>query len=242
MIKILWYTYFAFFVLFQTIIMKTKIFFTMKKSPELAEEYIFNKAKKACVFILKKTKTKTNVIGSENIPDGPCLFVSNHQAIFDGFLIYANINKPAGFIVKKEARKIPVLRNWFDHIHSVFIDRSNIREGVKAINQGIENLKNGYSMIIFPEGTRSLKSEMIDFKKGSMKLALKAKVPIVPITVNGTYNVLEVGNNVTGNSTTMVVHKPIYTDTLSTDEKKNLSTYVHNIIEASLEEIVHSSN
>ncbi len=241
MIKNLWYTYFAFFVLIQTIIMKTKIFFTLKKSPKLAEEYIFDKAKNACAFILKKTKTKTNVIGLENIPDGPCVFISNHQAIFDGFLIYANINKQAGFIVKKEARSIPVLRNWFDNIHSVFIDRSNIREGVKAINQGIDNLKNGYSMIIFPEGTRSLKSEMGPFKRGSMKLALKANVPIVPITVDGTYNVLEVGNNVTGNSTTMVVHKPIYTDNLNTEEKKNLSDKVHNIIETSLNEIVHSS-
>lgn len=237
MIKLLWYTYFAFYLIFNTTIAKIKIFILQKKSHMAAEDYVFNKAKNMAQFILKISKTSSRVSGLENIPEGPCVFVSNHQAIFDGFILYANLGKKSGFIAKKEIKKIPLINYWLTIMQSVFIDRHNIREGVKAINAGIDNLKNGYSMIIFPEGTRSLKSEMVDFKKGSMKLAIKANVPVVPITVDGTYKVLEVGNKVRGNSISMVVHKPIYIDKLSKEEKKNLSITTHDIIETSLKEI-----
>ncbi|SHH15045.1 lysophospholipid acyltransferase family protein [Clostridium grantii] len=238
MIKLLWYTYFAFFVLFHTCIAKIKSFFISKKSIEAADDYLFQKAQHMCNFLLKKSKTTTHVSGLENIPEGPVVFVSNHQAMFDGFLIIGNVGKHTGFIAKKEILKIPVLPFWFKAIKTVFIDRSNIREGMKAINEGVERLKSGYSMLIFPEGTRSLKSEMIDFKKGSIKLALKANVPIVPITVDGTYRVLEVGKQVTGHSIAMIVHKPIYIDQLSIEEKKNLTETLHHTIETSLTKLV----
>jgi 1-acyl-sn-glycerol-3-phosphate acyltransferase len=191
-----------------------------------------------CKFILKKSKTTTHISGLENIPDGPVVFVSNHQAMFDGFLIIGNLGKHTGFIAKKEILKIPVLPFWFKAIKTVFIDRSNIREGMKAINEGVERLKSGYSMLIFPEGTRSLKSEMIDFKKGSIKLALKANVPIVPITVDGTYRILEVGKQVTGHSIAMIVHKPVYLDGLSKEEKKDLTETLHKTIEDGLNQLV----
>ncbi|GAA0176715.1 lysophospholipid acyltransferase family protein [Clostridium sediminicola] len=238
MIKLLWYTYFAFFLLFNTVSAKIKMFVLQKKSNDAAEDYVFNKAKNMAKSILKISKTSSTVSGLENIPDGPCVFVSNHQAIFDGFILYANLGKKSGFIAKKEIKKIPLVRYWLTIMQSVFIDRHNIREGVKAINSGIENLKKGYSMIIFPEGTRSLKSQMADFKKGSMKLAIKANVPIVPITVDGGYKVLEVGNKVRGNAISMIVHKPIYTDKLSKEEKKNLSATTQEIIENGLKELV----
>ena len=92
-------------------------------------------------------------------------------------------------------------------------------------------------MMIFPEGTRSLKSKMNSFKKGSMKLATKSRVPIVPITIDGSYNVLEVGRKVMGNKINMVIHKPIYVNSLSKEEEQNLSEYVQNIIEDELNNI-----
>ena len=123
-------------------------------------------------------------------------------------------------------------------LHTVFIDRENIRESVKAINTGVENVKSGYSMIIFPEGTRSLGEKMREFKKGSMKLAFNAGVPVVPVTIEGTYKVLETGNQVTGNKLYMVIHKPIDVTKLSKEEKSNLAETVHDIIETELNKIL----
>ncbi|MFD3157004.1 lysophospholipid acyltransferase family protein [Haloimpatiens sp. FM7330] len=220
MIKLLWYTYFGIYMMVFSITGKTKMFFLKGKSQEVIDEYVYKKVKSLSDHILKKSKTKTIVKGLENIPDEPCVFISNHQAIFDGFLLYSNLNRLTGFIAKKEIIKIPLVSTWLRAVHSVFIDRKNVREGLKSINEGVENLKKGYSMIIFPEGTRSLKSEMGEFKKGSMKLAIKANVPIVPITVDGTYKVLEVGNKVRGNTVKMTVHKPIYIEKLSKEERE----------------------
>lgn len=234
MIKLFWYTYFAIYLLLNSITGGIKLFFLRKKSSELADKYIYEKVKKMSDHVLKKSKTKTDVRGVENIPNQPCVFISNHQAMFDGFLLISNINRLTGFIAKKEIKKIPLIRSWLSAMHTIYIDRKNIREGIKSINEGVENLKKGYSMIIFPEGTRSLKSEMAEFKRGSMKLALKANVPIVPITIDGTYKVLEVGNKVRGHNVKMIIHKPIYLETLSELEKRNLSKIIHDIIENSL--------
>ncbi|WP_035291009.1 lysophospholipid acyltransferase family protein [Clostridium sp. KNHs214] len=234
MIKLLWYTYFVIYLLFISIIAKLKLFVLVRKSQDLADEYAYSMIRKASKHILKMSKTETQVMGLENIPPETCVFMCNHQAIFDGFLLMANINRITGFIAKKEITKLPLIRSWLRSIHSVFIDRSNPREGLKALNEGVENLKKGYSLIIFPEGTRSLKSQMGDFKKGSMKLPIKADVPIVPITIDGTYNVLEVGNKVRGNKVKMTVHKPIYLGNLSPEDKKNLAQNIHDIIEKAL--------
>lgn len=234
MIKLFWYIYFAIYLLLNTIVGRIKLYFLKRKSMELADKYTYEKLKKISDHVLKRSKTTTLVKGQENIPEGPCLFVSNHQAIFDGFLLISYLNKPTGYIAKKEIKSYPLVGRWLSELHTVYIDRKNIREGMKAINEGAENLKKGYSMLIFPEGTRSLSSKMGEFKKGSMKLALKANVPVVPITLDGTYKVLEVGNKVCGHTLKMTIHKPIYLDSLSESDKKNLAEILHDIIEEGL--------
>jgi len=105
---------------------------------------------------------------------------------------------------------------------------------MKAINEGVERIREGNSLIIFPEGTRSLSSEMGEFKKGSMKLATKAGAPIVPITVDGTYRVLETGNRMKGNLLKMTVHKPVIISELSDQDRKNLSELIYGIIKNAL--------
>lgn len=91
------------------------------------------------------------------------------------------IEKPKAFIAKIELLKLPLLRTWMIHLKCVFMDRSDIRQSLKVINQAADHLKEGYSMIIFPEGTRSKNETFGEFKPGSLKLALKAGVPIVPV-------------------------------------------------------------
>ena len=186
-------------------------------------------------FVLKIGGLNLTVIGKENIPCEPCLFVGNHQSNFDIPVILSNMNRLTGAIAKKEMEKIPVMSYWMRQIHSVFMDRENPREALKSISEGVENLKNGYSMIIFPEGTRSRSNNMGEFKKGSMRLAIKAGVPIVPITFYDTHKAME-GNNgkVKKANAKLIIDKPIYMDKMSKEEKAGISEMVQNIIQANL--------
>jgi 1-acyl-sn-glycerol-3-phosphate acyltransferase len=174
-------------------------FFKKSKLESLKKRGLKEESKKylkATIFkwtrmVIKKTEIDVEFIGKENIPEGSCLFVCNHQSHLDIPVIIENINEIVGFVAKKELEKFGILRYWMSEIHCVFIDRENPREGLKAILEGAKNLKNGYPMAIFPEGTRSKSDKIGEFKKGSMKMAIKAGVPIVPLTIDGTYKALE---------------------------------------------------
>lgn len=237
MIKLLYYAYFGVYMLVVTAIGAVSTFFLKRKSQEAADEYVYRTARMMVNHFMKISDSRAVVRGLENIPEGPCVFVSNHQAIFDVFLLVSNIDKQFGFIAKKEIKSYPFIGFWIKSIHSVFMDRSNIREGMKSINEGVERIRQGYSLVIFPEGTRSLKSEMAPFHKGSMKLAVKAGAPIVPITLDGTYKVLETGNQVRGHVMNLIIHKPIIVSELSEQDRRNLSDIVYSTIKSGLDEL-----
>ena len=186
-------------------------------------------------FIMRIAGLNLTVIGKENIPNEPCVFVGNHQSNLDIPVIFSIMERPTGAVAKKEMGKIPVMSYWMRQIHSVFMDRENPREALKSISEGVENLKNGYSMIIFPEGTRSKSNNMGEFKKGSMRLAIKAGVPIVPITFYDTHKGME-GNNgkVKKANAKLIIDKPIYMDKMSKEEKADISEIVKVIIQTNL--------
>ena len=185
---------------------------------------------------VKRSGANVTVHGLENIPDDRAvLFVSNHQSNFDIALFMSYINKPKGYISKAEMNKVPLIRTWMKYIHCVFMDRSNIKQSAKAIVQGVQNLRAGHSMVIFPEGTRSKGDKMLEFKAGSFKLATKAKVPIVPVTISGTYKLMEANNNmIKPANVELYIHPMIETANLTKDEEKELHTKVQKIIESKL--------
>lgn len=194
---------------------------------EKAEKFLHSTVFYWAKQVLKKAGVKVKARGVENVPDGACCFVANHQGNFDILAILAAIDKPMGFIAKKEMAKIPLISRWMRNIRCVFIDRKNVRESLKAINEGTNNLKNGYSMVIFPEGTRSKSHNIGEFKKGSLKMATKAKVPIVPITIDGSYKIFEEHNGwLRKGEIKLTIEKPIYLEKLSQEEQKNLSEIV----------------
>lgn len=205
------------------------------KTREEVDAYVFKVATDWSDFILRVAGLKLTVVGKENIPNEPCVFVGNHQSNFDTPVILSNMNRLTGAVAKKEMKKIPIMSYWMTQIHCVFMDRENPREALKAIAEGIENLKNGYSMIIFPEGTRSRSNNMGEFKKGSMRLAIKAGVPIVPITFYDTYKAME-GNNgkIKKANAELIIDKPIYLEGMSKEEKAKISEVVQNIIQNNL--------
>jgi len=188
--------------------------------------------------MVKVTGSKVTVWGAENIPpDRAVLLVSNHQANFDIPLLLGYLEKPKGFIAKVELTKLPIISAWMKKIRCVFIDRKDIRKSLKAINEGIEILKNGHSMVIFPEGTRSRSSQMGEFKKGSLKMALKAEVPIIPVSINGSYKIMEQSSYlITPAEVKIIVGQPIYIEQLDEKEKNNLAELVRAKIAKNLEE------
>jgi 1-acyl-sn-glycerol-3-phosphate acyltransferase len=205
------------------------------KTTEEADAYLAKLVRDWSNFVLKVAGLNLTVIGKENIPDEPCVFVGNHQSNFDIPVILSNMNRLTGAIAKKDMEKIPIMSYWMRQIHSVFMDRENPREALKSISEGVENLKNGYSMIIFPEGTRSRSNDMGEFKKGSMRLATKAGVPIVPITIYDTHKAME-GNNgrVKKANAKLIIGKPIYLDAMSKEEKADIAEIVQGIIQDNL--------
>ena len=209
---------------------------TKHETREAAETYLANLVSNWSNFVLKIAGLNLTVVGKENIPDEPCVFVGNHQSNFDIPVILSNTNRLTGAIAKKDMKKIPIMSYWMTQIHCVFMDRENPREALKSIAEGVENLKNGYSMIIFPEGTRSRSNNMGEFKKGSMRLATKAGVPIVPITICDTYKAME-GNNgkVKKANAKLIIGKPIYLDDMSKEEKADIAEIVQDIIQKNLD-------
>lgn len=233
----LWKTYFIGYVA-NTCLKIPKIKRMKKKGfVEEAEKYINEKALEWGKNTINKAGIKVNVIGKENIPKGACLFIGNHQSLLDVPVMMGFLDKPMGFIAKKELMKVPGISTWMKQLHCIFMDRENIKESVKSINQGAEYLKDGYSMAIFPEGTRSQGKGLGEFKKGSLKLGTKAGVPIVPVTIDGTYRILEAnkGKMIPG-TVKITVDKPIIASELTKDEQNNLIVTIRNIIAKNLEE------
>lgn len=188
--------------------------------------------------ILKITGVKVTVIGEENVPDEPVLFIGNHRSFFDILLTYSRCKRLTGYVAKKEMEKIPLLSTWMKRLYCLFLDRENIKEGLKTILQAIEQVKNGISICIFPEGTRNKGDElsMLPFKGGSLKIAEKSGCPIIPISMNNTAEIFE--NHFPRIKKTHVIleyGKPIYPAELDKDTRKRLDKYCQDIIQNTIE-------
>lgn len=225
---VLYFCYSLLFVLYKDI-----LYVFGKK--EKAEEYIHRKAKGWSKNAIRMTGSKVVVTGRENIPEGPVLIVSNHQSNFDIMTLLWGIEKPLGFIAKKEMQKMPLLSYWMNAIGCVFIDRGNPREGLKAIAEGIEKLKSGHTLVVFPEGTRSKDGKLGEFKAGSFRLATKSGVPILPVALKGTGMVYEMNDHKISSSTIfMKILPPIRVAGMSKDELEQIPEMTRKAIEDAL--------
>lgn len=208
------------------------IFFESKGDIKNRDKYIYKVVSTWSRFVMNISGAKINVIGLENLPENQTiLFISNHQSNFDIPLLLSSINIPKGFIAKKELERWPFISPWMKYINCIFMDRDSLRKSAESIVEGINLLKSGYSMVIFPEGTRSKGKTIDEFKGGSFKLATKSKCLIVPLTINGTYKLLESNNNmIKGADIELVIHPPIDTTKLSKEELESLPETVQSII------------
>ena len=184
--------------------------------------------------ILKIAGVKTTVIGEENIPDEPVLFIGNHRSYFDILLTYTRCERLTGYVAKKSMEKVPLLSTWMRFLHCLFMDRENLKEALKTILEGVELIKSGISVCIFPEGTRSRNDsdlDMLPFHEGSFKLATKTDCPIIPISINNSSAIWEKQFPKIRRCHVIVEYgKPIIPSELSRDDKKHIGTYVQNVI------------
>ena len=187
--------------------------------------------------VLNHYKVKFNVTGLEKVPKEPVLFVSNHQSYADIPLFVAAIDRQIGFIAKAELSRIPIFGSWIRAVRSVFIERDDARASLKAIEQGTEYLNLGYTMGVFSEGTRSRGPKLQEFKKGSLRLAVKSGVKVVPVAINGSYRSYEEKGYPQPCDIDFAILDPIDTLNLSKHEASNLSEIVENIIREKLIEL-----
>lgn len=180
--------------------------------------------------MVKGIGCKVDVIGLENIPEQNVLYVSNHGGNIDIPLLLGYLPKLKGFVAKIELQKAPIISTWMTRLGCLFLDRSSIRQSMDMILQGIEMLKNGKTLVIFPEGTRSKGTQLGEFKKGSLQLAVKSGVPVVPVTIENSYKTFEEKKRIRATDIKITVHKSIYIDTLTPEQKKGLAEIVREVI------------
>lgn len=186
-------------------------------------------------LIMFMTGVKLTIIGEEHVPkDRAVLYVGNHRSYFDVVMTYARCPRLTGYVAKVEMLRYPLLRDWMKNLYCLFLDRDDIKAGLKTILKGIEYIKNGISICIFPEGTRNKNEDELDmlpFHEGSFKVAAKANCPIIPMAISGSADIWEAHfPKIKKTHVILEYGKPIYVDQLEKEEKKHLGAYTQNII------------
>ena len=186
-------------------------------------------------IVLGSTGSRVQIVGRENIPDDTafCL-MANHQSSLDIPLIIGFIPRVIGFIAKQELKLMPIINAWMQAMHCVFIDRKNARQSLKRLETALERIHRGDSLVIFPEGTRSKSAEMNPFKTGNIRMVIRAGVPILPVTIDGTYRILHESNRIHASHVRLVIHPLIQTSALSAEASEALPRQLQTMIASEL--------
>ncbi len=193
-------------------------------------------ARKAQVFprmwgklILFAGGVRVKVEGLENIAPGkPYIFAANHQSQFDIFTMQGCFDFDFRWLAKKELFQIPLFGRAMHLAGYISIDRSHGREALKSLKEAAERIASGTSVILFPEGTRSLDGKLHPFKTGGMVLAIKSGVPLVPVGISGTFHILPKGKLLAKpGRVTIRVGSPVETKGLVAGQKQELAERMH---------------
>ncbi len=195
-------------------------------------------------FILKGVAflagAKTTFLGEENVPkDEAVLYVANHRSMVDVVLTYSRCPNLTGYVAKSGILKVPALRAWMKRLHCEFLDRHDIKQGMKMILNSIDKIKNGISIFIFPEGTRNRDKEdstsILPFKDGSFKIAQKTGCKIIPVAITGTNRIFENQFPWAKKGNVIIEYgKPITYAELSPEDQKHIGAYFQNRIQGML--------
>ena len=189
----------------------------------------------ACYLALCPVKVR----GRENLKKKQSyVFVANHQSAFDIFLMYGFLGAPIKWMMKIGLAKIPLVGAACRAAGFIFVDNSTPRAALRSVAEAKSRLKHGASLAVFPEGSRTPNGKMSRFRKGAFQVAFDQHLPIVPITINGTFNILPIGSLITKpHRMEMVIHPPIMVDEAMLAEKGGLQILadkVKNVIASAL--------
>lgn len=179
-----------------------------------------------------------DVEGAENIPEnGPVVIFANHQGYADVLGLYLAIRKfQFGFVGKQEFKKIKAMDVAFNLTRSVFLHRGDARAALETIKTTTELLNDGFSLCVFPEGTRSRGPVPGEFKDGAFKFAQKAKVPVLPVTINDSYKMFEVDDSFHPCTVKVKIHPVVHIEDMSRGEQKEAWGDIVNTITSSIRE------
>ena len=189
--------------------------------------------------ISKKYKITYDMTGEENIPapeDGPFMIYSNHQGFADipATLWIMKDHGMLGYVAKEEWRKYGILRDVVESTRSIFLVRNNPKEAVRALSEAKKILSEGFNMIIFPEGTRSKGHEMGEFKAGAFKFAEKAKVPILPVTIDGSYKLFEELGSYQPCNIKITIHPLVHIENMDREQQHEAAKQIEATIRGAL--------
>jgi 1-acyl-sn-glycerol-3-phosphate acyltransferase len=186
--------------------------------------------------ILSAAAVRVEALGLENLPPDSCVMVSNHQSNFDVLLILARIRKHLRFVAKKELYRIPLFGMALRATGNIEVDRSGGEGDRKKLEQAISAVRERVSIVFFAEGTRSPSGELRPFKKGAAVLAVQAQVPLVPIAVAGTREILPKKSIWIrgGRRALLRVGKPLPTIGLTVEDRDRLTQVAQNEVQSML--------
>ncbi len=164
--------------------------------------------------ILKVLLIPVKVTGRENLHKGESyVFVSNHQGAFDIFLIFGHLGRNFKWMMKHQLRKIPFVGFACAMSHQIFVDKRGPSKIKETYDKARHTLKDGMSVVVFPEGSRTFTGHMGKFKRGAFMLADELQLPVVPLTINGSFNIMPRSNKwyqVDRHPISLEIHAPIY--------------------------------
>ncbi len=193
-----------------------------------------------CRILLVLSGVRVQYIGRDRIPtDRSVLYIINHRSLYDIPLTLTCFPGITGYIAKSEYAGWPLLSWWIKWLHGYFLDRDNVREALKTILAGIDDLKNGQSVAVFPEGTRNKgdnECELLEFHEGTFKLSTKSGAPIIPVSICGSREILETQFPLIRSRRVIVEFgEPIDPASLTGDQKKFPGRYVRSIMMETME-------
>ena len=172
----------------------------------------------AVSFVRTEIKNKTKILEGTSY-----IIISNHQSLFDILALVTRLGIQFRWFIKKEVLKIPIFGYALYASRNIFIDRSNTTRAIESINKGVDRLPMNAGVMVFAEGTRSSDGQIHEFKKGGFMVAIARKIPILPVTVNGSRRVLPKGSLVVKpGKIQVVIGDPIDSSGYTTDTIQEL--------------------
>jgi 1-acyl-sn-glycerol-3-phosphate acyltransferase len=177
------------------------------------------------------------VEGTENIPPGVCVFASNHASNIDPVALVPNIPRRVALLAKKEVFSVPILSKALHLAKLVPVDRADREAAAESVDIAVKYLKEGLSFLVYPEGTRSPDGHLLPFKKGTFVMAIRAGVPVVPVSLAGTQRLMRKGDWTLHPGEVVVRYGPLVdASEYSPDQRDLLRQSVQDFVAAGLPE------